>query len=860
MVDAPREKVWLRRTFELPADKVPSKAELILAVDNRAGVIVNGKPLGIFEGWKPLTRKEIGPYLRPGRNVIAVEANNLEASPAGFLGLIEIPGAPPILFDAQTKSAKATEEVKDWMDPAFDDSSWKTATLLAPADWGPWEKVSGPVGNPTLQKIEDNFPVFVVPGWEKEMDQIRQILFGHYRMDLSILPAFNIQWIAPAAIWAGLDARPQDSWTRASLRSRLQSMRVMKDGYVSCHQHEGLGHSEGWPFPMYTQSGGAGWIFSPNGLPYGAEFGVRPTPSMAGWALGNAEVVSLNPADGLILELTGLDATMTSPPIKVAAPSATWIRLKFIPGKTTLQPFLQWTTEDQPEYSEERKVAFEVPTPAQPGQPVDVDIPISPVTRSEGTITRLRIGFGNTEPGRITLLRLFTSVDSRHNWNNANFILAASTYFQWTGDTDFLRGFMGTLRRIFRYSMEEFAVRQNGVIVMPWAGKDGRPGLTKDEKGKKVIHYGRGVGCNYWDLLPFGGKDGYSTIYQFAAVRAMQQLEAAIAAHPEWKIPAPAKEYSAKRLAADLERMRQAYGETFWSADKGRFVGAVDLTGKAWDYGFTFVNNEAMYYGLTTPEQDRQIVDWISGARKIEGDTSTGADIYRWRFGPRSTTVRNLDYYAYVWTAPEQIPFGWQVQDGGSVFGFTFHDLMGRLRTNGPDDAWKRLREILAWYGEVQTAGGYRKYYRADKASERGTMQGGGPAGGLGIDQEFYETLLVPLIMTEGFLGMSVSPDRIRFAPQLPKDWPSLELGRIQYRDWLLRTKATRDSLTLDLQADAKARPIQVELGPGPWQVKILDGQDQVLQEQTLEQGKPPTVTINNPASRKLLATQLPKS
>ena len=58
--DEPQEKVWLRRSFELPKDKLPTKAELILAVDNRAGVIVNGKPLGIFEGWSPLTRKEIG--------------------------------------------------------------------------------------------------------------------------------------------------------------------------------------------------------------------------------------------------------------------------------------------------------------------------------------------------------------------------------------------------------------------------------------------------------------------------------------------------------------------------------------------------------------------------------------------------------------------------------------------------------------------------------------------------------------------------------------------------------------------------------------------------------------------------------
>lgn len=181
---------------------------------------------------------------------------------------------------------------------------------------------------------------------------------------------------------------------------------------------------------------------------------------------------------------------------------------------------------------------------------------------------------------------------------------------------------------------------------------------------------------------------------------------------------------------------------------------------------------------------------------------------------------------------------------------------MARLRTNGPDDAWKRLQEILILFGEVQQAGGYRSSYTADQAAKRGTLQGGGPPGGLGIDQEFYETLLVPLIMTEGFLGTSVSPDRIRFAPPLPKDWPSLEVGRIQYHDWLLKAKATHDSLTLDSKADLKALPLRVELGPGLWQVKILDAQNQVWQDQTIEKKQQPTVTVDNPASRKFVATR----
>jgi hypothetical protein len=855
--DAPAGKVRFRRTFDLPSDAVPERAGFIFGVDNSAEVFVNGQRVGLFHGWKPLAREEIAPLLRPGRNVIAVEADNVAASPAGFVGVLELSGREPVLFDDKTKAAPATDGAGDWADPAFDDSSWATAGELAPADWGPWGRISGEPENPTKQNIPDNFPSFAVPGFEKEMEQMRQILFGHYRMDLSNLPAFNVQWIAPAAIWAALDEHAADSHARASLRARLKSMRVMKDGYVSCHQHEGLGHSEGWPFPMYTQSGGAGWMFSTAGMPYGPEFGVQPAKSLAGWNFHNAQVLGLDQKDGLRLDLTGADAAMTSPEIKVAAAVATWIRVKFIPGKGALKPFVQWTTEEHPDFSDDRKVAFDVPEVAAAGQPVDADVPIHALTRGEGKITRLRIGFGNTGKDEVTILRLFTSVDTRHNWNNANFVLAAETYFNWTGDVDFLREFIGTLRRIFRYSMEEFAVRENGVIAMPWAGKDGRPGTTQGAKGRRVINYGRGIGVNYWDLMPFGGKDGYSTIYQYAAVRAMEQLEAAVAAHPDWKIPAPDAEYSAKRLSADIEQMQKAYGETFWNPEKGRFVGAVDSDGKAWDYGFTFLNNEAMYYGLAAPGQERQIVDWIAGARTIEGETSTGADIYHFRFGPRSTTVRNLDYYTYVWTGPELNPFGGQVQDGGSVFGFTFHDLMGRLRVNGPDDAWQRLKEILAWYGEVQEAGGYRKYYSAEKASERGTLQGGGPAGGLGIDQEFYESLLVPLIMTEGFLGLSVSPESIRFAPQLPKEWPSLEVGGIQYRDWVLRAKATDKSVSLQLQAGGKARPIRVAFGPGRWEIKMFGAQDQAIGESTVVEGIDGAVSIENPDTKRLVATRL---
>ena len=39
------------------------------------------------------------------------------------------------------------------------------------------------------------------------------------------------------------------------------------------------------------------------------------------------------------------------------------------------------------------------------------------------------------------------------------------------------------------------------------------------------------------------------------------------------------------------------------------------------------------------------------------------------------------------------------------MLGFSYHDLMCRLKVDGPEDAWKRLQEILVWFDEVQAGG-----------------------------------------------------------------------------------------------------------------------------------------------------------
>ncbi|MDA7868711.1 hypothetical protein N9B28_02775, partial [bacterium] len=267
----------------------------------------------------------------------------------------------------------------------------------------------------------------------------------------------------------------------------------------------------------------------------------------------------------------------------------------------------------------------------------------------------------------------------------------------------------------------------------------------------KTLRPGLGVGNNYWDLIPFGGQDAIATMYLYDALRKLTKLEDAINRHPDWKLPRELVTFQPGPLNKLANEIRADFQNRFWNPRAGRFVGWIDHSGTSYDYGFTFVNLEAIHYGLASEEQARSIFDWLDGKRTIAGDTSSGADIYRWRFGPRATTKRNVECYVWAWSGPESIPWGNQVQDGGAVLGFTFHDLMARLKTKGPDDAWKRLEEILKWFDEVQKEGGYRAYYAKPG---RGTLQGGGPPGGLGIDREFMESVLVSQVILYGFLGL----------------------------------------------------------------------------------------------------------
>jgi hypothetical protein len=643
--------------------------------------------------------------------------------------------------------------------------------------------------------IPSDFPQFQVPGHEKEMESVRELYWLHYPGAGPKATLWD-PWLPTPSLWPATEGSMESM--RQQWSDVLSNRIIDKDGYVSVHQHASIAHPLGWPFPYWHGApGGYGWHFSFKDT-VGGHWRPQNLSTTEGWELDNASDEGVGEY-GWSLKLTGANSVVTAPRHEIDTFQSPFLQLRWkATGLGNAKPFIEWTTKESPRFSGERRMYFE----PYEGQTITYTvIPMYKHPQWKGTITRLRLNMGNAGPdfdklspgADVTIQAFFTQYDTRHDINGPNYVIGCAKYFDWTGDINFLRRNVNRMRTALRYTMTEHQALEKKYVFNTWVGHDGRSGL-KVVNGKKELQYGHGIGDNYWDILPFGWKDCYASIMYYHALRVMAGVEKEIRDHPEWDVAVGTLAFEPEMLLKHAEEVKAVGNKMFWHSETGRFIGCIDADGKTHDYGLTSLNMEAVYYGFATPEHAKKIMSWLNGDRSVRGDTSVGADIYHWRFAPRGTTKRNVEYYFWGWSAPETLPWGGQVQDGGAVLGWSYHDLMDRLEVLGPDNAWARLQEIIKWFDEVQAAGGYRKYY---DGSREGTLQGGGTAGGLGLDAEFFESVLVPQIMIDGFMGFKPGVDGFTVNPRLPSDWPELTIDRIHWHDRVLTIRATKDSVEI---------------------------------------------------------------
>lgn len=654
--------------------------------------------------------------------------------------------------------------------------------------------------------IPDDFPRFIIPGNEAPMESLRKLYYLHYLPGGPLATLWD-EWLSGSTLWPAMETDNRMNSIRDRWADALSKREMDAEGYVATHQHASIAHQQGWPFPSWEQGGSEswGWHFAvPSPIYAGGS--IKPRGN-EGWEVAGGADGGIN-ADGWNITLDQPNAILRTPALNFDSFNSPFLQFRWqAKGLGNAQPRVLWWEKDSANPEPSGEFYFD---PVRDDQGlVFTMIPVFKSSAWKGRIGKLEIHFGNASPASVVVQSFFTQYDTRHTINQQNFIRGCCQYFWWTRDLNFLRNNIQRIRLAARYAMTEFDGASANGITVNWVGHDGRTGLLVEPDGKKTLLHGRAVGGNYWDLLPFGGRDAYATIHFYDMLNYLAQLEAEIDRHPEWNIPGGPLKLDPDDLHQLRRKVQGIAAESFWNQKTGRFVSAIDADGVAHDYGFTFVNLEAVAYGFATEQHADSIMKWIEGSRTVEGDTSQSADIYHWRFAPRATTRRNIEYYFWGWTAPESIPFGGQIQDGGAVLGFSYHDLMARLEARGPDDAWKRLQEIIRWFDEVLAVGGYREYY---KDPARGTLQGGGTAGGLGLDHEFFESILVPQIMLFGFMGVQPGADALAINPRLPSDWPELTITRIHYQNQILEITARKDSVTIKRTRGAE-QPLEIKIG-----------------------------------------------
>jgi hypothetical protein len=668
----------------------------------------------------------------------------------------------------------------------------------------------------------EDFPRFQVPGHEQKMTTLRELFWLHYPGSGPKATLWD-EWLPDASLWPAVTTDAHADKMRQDWASTLHGRIMDPEGYVATHQHASIAHQLGWPFPFWNQGKrGCGWHFSFKNT---AGPGWRPKELSKpdGWSFDGAKDAGIN-EDGWRVEVTNAAAVITAKPWKCHTFEVPFLQLRWqTTGLGAPQPFIEWTTPAATNFSVARRVHFE---PAKGDAMTYTMIPMYRHPQWTGEVAQLRIGLGNTAPGSLTIQAFFSQYDTRHNINGQNFIRGCAKYFWWTRDLNFLRAEINRMRTAMRYVMTEHQALERKVVYTDWVGHSGRSGIKRTANGKKELITGEGIGNNYWDLMPFGGLDCYATMQYYDAVRVLAQIEREIRAHPEWQIPRGVLSFDPQMLERHADDVKTTGNRMFWNGKTQRFNACIDADGNPHEYGYTFLNLEAVYYDFATPEHAKAILSWVNGDRIVAGDTAQGADIYHWRFAPRATTKRNVDWYFWAWSNPESIPWGGQVQDGGAVLGWSYHDLMARLKVLGPDNAWKRLQDILKWFDEVQAAGGYRKYY--DGKSREGTMQGSGTAGGLGLDMEFFESALVPQVMLNGFLGFAPHGDGFKLDPRLPTAWREFTLDRVRFQNLPLRIRATRREI--EIQKDGACdEPLRLWLPHTVTKASLLRADGSVL-------------------------------
>lgn len=133
-------KRYFRKSFTLSKTAVKN-AKALISVDHAFELYINGKKVAEGTDWEKVIKVDIGDYLKPGKNSIAIAASNEGsiANPAGILFSMKVKYENEKIVelhsDTSWKSVAETPD-GDWVSTDYDDTSWTTVHNYGTSNWG----------------------------------------------------------------------------------------------------------------------------------------------------------------------------------------------------------------------------------------------------------------------------------------------------------------------------------------------------------------------------------------------------------------------------------------------------------------------------------------------------------------------------------------------------------------------------------------------------------------------------------------------------------------------------------------------------------------------------------------------------
>ena len=373
--------------------------------------------------------------------------------------------------------------------------------------------------------------------------------------------------------------------------------------------------------------------------------------------------------------------------------------------------------------------------------------------------------------------------EQNHYTNNSSVIIAARDYIL-AGDPDEVAAFLASSNSRGQVMLDKLYKAMDYMLDT----LNGRSGLMTiyDPRNDGTVY---GLSSNYWDSLNFFGyNSSYENIFFYEAVLAMVDIETYLG-----------NTEGAAYYASIAERVKTRFNEYFWDPVKGRYITSVNVKGDVLDFGLTMVNFMAVSAGLASPEQAQLIYDWVDGKRIIEGDNSTGEDIYNFKVSARTNTVAvetiEEDGLHYWWynghDFNDVIPghwgvYGQQMQNGGTIFYTSYYDVVGRNYLSA-DLAMERFNVIMEEF--------HKDSLRRDPRTKWGYYL-------VSINGEFPESGLVPATFVTQVIGVSADVEGLRVEAGLSSDMTYAGIREYHYNGMVYSIEVNKDvtepSITLE--------------------------------------------------------------